>query len=163
MKIGIDAEHSPTGWIGLALSAGGIVLFVLAAVFLWIGANRPPQGNCTFDANGSTCTYAQYPGLPDPLVFIGLVGLVIAPCLSVAGWKIGNRRAGLEVSASEGAQDRPDRAPLGQAIAWVLTGPAPGGWKIDGPSVGKAGLIFMALVVLAAAGASAVLTSKLGM
>ncbi len=161
MKTRIDAEHSATGGIGLALSCGGILLFVVAAVVLWVGANRPPQGNCTNDASGSTCYYAQSPSPPDPLVLIGVLGLVTAPFLSVVGWTVGNGSYGIEARPSESRRTRPDRAPLGRAVSWVCAGPSRGSWKIDGPSVGKAGLILMALLVLAVLGASAVLAWEL--
>jgi len=112
--------------ISLALSCGGILLFVVAAVVLWVAANRPPQGNCTNDANGSTCYYAQSPSAPDPLVVIGVLGLVMAPFLSVAGWTVGNGGYGIEARPSESRRTRPHRAPLGRAVTWVCAGPSRG-------------------------------------
>jgi hypothetical protein len=105
---------------------------VLAPIFLWVGINQP-----SFRTG----------------LLIGLGGLALAPWFSIAGWMFGNSRIRLispdTAGRNAGGRARTDSAPLGRAISWVRAGPSQGNWKLDGPSLGKAGLIYMALLALA--------------
>lgn len=147
-----DPARPQSGLPSLALGCGGILALALGLLLLWLGINAPPpQGLCTVTANGYTCYYAQSPP-PDPRIYVGWIGVILSPCLLIAGLRMGNRHSIIKPAQPSGevAGDGGDpSAPVERAVRWLLAGPSEGKWALDGPSVAKTGLILFVLTVLA--------------
>jgi len=91
------------------------------------------DSHCTADG---TCYVIPPPIDPRVYIYIGLVILLLAPCLSIAGWTLGNRHWD-----STASTDDPRR--LGMHTISLVP---------DGRTVGKLGVVLSIALVLLAAG-----------
>jgi hypothetical protein len=131
LRILIGFDEPRSGWTSLALSCSAILALVLGLILLGAGPFYVQNRWCAPDG---TCYVPQFPPPIDPHIYVGLGVLLSAPCLSVAGWRLGNRHdESEEVARTRGVH----------SLSLVP----------DGRTVGKLGIILSILVVLAALGA----------
>jgi len=124
------------GWASLALSVGGLLAFVVGLGYVWAAFNTSSGGDLGF----------------------AFMGLILAPCLSVAGWVVGNRNAsrpaGTRSTFWEGG-DPPSHTgkqydDAGDGVGHKASGNSSP--LVDGRAVGRAVLILTLLPGLAALG-----------
>jgi hypothetical protein len=118
------------------MSCAGILVLLLAVSLIWVAFSRDR----------------------DPT--LGVVGLLLAPCLLIAGWTIGNRRLGSPASIEDPgwrigkaapSDSSPDEVEPSPPVRTITFPP-------DGRIVGKAGLGCVALVVAAIVALDVILT-----
>jgi hypothetical protein len=137
LKVRIVLAQPKSGWISFALSCAGILVGLLGLTLILAALSRDQ----------------------DPRTYIGVLGVLLAPGLLIAGWRIGNRRLGPpEPIADPGwglGKATPSKSDPDQGI-WprVLTISLPP----DGRTVGKVGLGFIALLVAAFVALDVILT-----
>jgi len=144
--IGFDEPRS--GWASLALSSAAILALVLGILVL-TGADYAQNRYCTADG---TCYVIPPPIDPRVYIYIGLVILLLAPCLSVAGRRLGNRHYESTDStddpgwtAMNARRSRPDEVAPRRGVHTISLVP-------DGRTVGKLGVVLSILLVLVAVG-----------
>jgi hypothetical protein len=144
--IGFDEPRS--GWVSLALSSAAILALVLGILVLAV-PDYFQNRHCTADG---TCYLLPPPVDSRIFLSIGLVILFLAPCLSVAGWRLGNRHwdstdstddPGWTVMKSRGP--RPEEVARGRRVHMISLAP-------DGRTLGKLGVVISILLVLVAVG-----------
>jgi hypothetical protein len=121
-----------SGWTSLALSVGGILAFVVGLGYVLAAFNATSGGDFGF----------------------AVTGMILAPCLAVAGWVVGNRHAshpsGSRSSFWEGGHLPSD--PGGQSDAFREVPGVNASPMFDGRTLGRAVLVFTLLPALAALG-----------
>jgi hypothetical protein len=144
--IGFDEPRS--GWASLALSSAAILALVLGILVL-TGADYAQNRHCTA---GGTCYVIPPPIDPRVYIYIGLAILLSAPCLAIAGWRLGNRHyestdptddPGWTAMNARGSG--PDEVARRRGVHTISLVP-------DGRTVGKLGLVLSILLVLLAVG-----------
>lgn len=149
MRTWIGFDEPRSGWTSLALSCGAILALVLGLILLGAGPLYVQNRWCAPDG---TCYVPQFPPPVDPRVYVGLVVLLLAPCLSVAGWRLGNRHdestgstADRGWTAMKSVNSTPEEVARTRGVHTLSLAP-------DGRTVGKVGIILSILLVLAALG-----------
>lgn len=115
------------GLISSAISVAGFLALAIGIGFVSVISSgaAPPGTSCTYVGAGWSCSYPNF----DPRVLVAWVSLLAALSLFIVGWQLGNRRA--------------RSSPIDQRGLWAY-----GIRVLDGRTLGKGGLMLMALLAL---------------